>query len=434
VDGWLNYTGRIMRLVVTGFALALGGVLGLGGGSCFAQAKSVASNPKKNVCAIITRAEAEAVVGAKLNPVEVSKKGTVCRYLEPGYDAAPVGKKHVTIDVYESDFPSANDANLRRDEIDDERLRQSPLVVRELPMFGDEAMWVWSGGSFGGLYAFKGGTLEVGVRISGISEEAALAAAKRFALRALKSSEKTGFLYNAPDANLAWGAYNVPGILKLLYRGAYDRIPDDALTRDYIVALVQGFNGLCPKMVEMDAVMEYGFYSAKKAGREGGFEEAMEGLRGSVPDVVRAGNEDAATFLKLNPETRGCESQPMVHIYKQMAEVALERRKLAPDVDDDKGFLEMMSSAMQAKYVGGFAGRPSLEMQARLQKVKDGCVGFAKGAGAEGFCRCQVEAAKESKLGVGDLDLLGARFSEATLGKLGSSNSGYLKREQACTQ
>ena len=298
-------------------------------------------------------------------------------------------------------------------------------------------MWVWAGGSFGALYAFKGGTLEVGVRISGISEEAALAAAKRFALRALKGGEKSGFLYNPPDADLDWDAYNGAGVLKLLYRGAYDRIPDDALTRAYVVTLVQGFNGLCPKVAEMDAVMEYGFYSAKRPGRadaegDAGFDGAMERLRGSVPDVVRAGNEDAATFLKLNAETRRCESQPMVHMYRQLAEVALERRKMPPDVDDDKSFLEMMSPAMQAKYAGGFAGRPPAEMQARLQKVKDGCLGFAKGATAEVFCRCQVDAAKESKLGVGDLDLLGERFTAATVVKLGAKDAGYARAELAC--
>ncbi len=432
-----------MRLVVAGFALALGGVLGLGGGSCFGQqAKSAApnpKNPKKNACAIVSKAEAEAVVGAKLEPVEVSRKGTVCRYLEAGYDAVPAGKKHVTIDVYDSGFPSAEDANQRRDAIDDERLTQSPLVVRELPGFADEAMWVWSGESFGALYAFKSGTLEVGVRISGISEEAALAAAKKFALRALKGGEKSGFLYNPPDADLDWDAYNGSGVLKLLYRGAYDRIPDDALTRAYVVALVQGFNGLCPKVGEMDAVMDYGFYSAKTSGKadaegDAGFDGAMETLRGSVPDVVRAGDEDAATFLKLNAETRRCESQPMVHMYKQLAEVALERRKLPADVDDDKGFLEMMSPAMQAKYAGGFAGRPSAEMQARLQKVKAGCLGFAKRGTAEGFCRCQVNAAKESKLGAGDIDLLGAGFTEATLAKVGAKSAGYLRMEQACSR
>jgi hypothetical protein len=427
-----------MRWVVAGLALALGGVLGLGGGAGFAQqAKGAAPNPKKNACAIVSKAEAEAVVGTKLEPVEVTRKGTVCRYLEPGYDAAPAGKKHVTIDVFESGFPSADDANLRRDAIDDERLTQSPLVVRELPEFADEAMWVWAEDSFGALYAFKGGTLEVGVRISGISEEAALAAAKKFALRALKSSEKSGFLYNPPDADLGWDAYNGEGVLKLLYRGAYDRIPDDTLTRAYVVGLVQGFNGLCPKVGEMDAVMDYGFYSAKRPGRadaegDAGFDGAMERLRVSVPDVVRAGNEDAATFLKLNAETRRCESQPMVHIYRQLAEVALERRKLPPDVDDDKGFLERMSSAMQAKYAGGFAGRSPAEMQARLQKVKDACLGFAKGGTAEGFCRCQVDAAKESKLAVGDLDLLGERFNQATLAKLGAKYAGYARAELAC--
>ena len=431
-----------MGLGVAGFALALGGVLGLGGGSCFGQqAKGAAPNPKKNACAIVSKAEAEAVVGAKLQPMEVSKKGTVCRFLEPGYDAAPAGKKHVTIDVYESDFPSANDANLRRDAISDDR-SLSPVVVRELPEFADEAIWVWAGESFGGLYAFKGGTLEVGVRISGISEEAALAAAKKFALRALKSSAKSGFLYNSPDADLAADAYNGAGILKQLYQGAYGRIPDDALTRAYVVALVEGFNGLCPKMVEMDSVMEYGFYSAKRPGGnvkpagvgDGGFDAAMETLRGGVPDVVRAGNEDAATFLKLNAETKRCESKPMVHIYKQLSEVALERRKLPPDVDDDKGFLEMMSPAMEEKYKGGFAGRPSLEMQARLQKVKDGCLGFAKGGAetAEGFCRCQVDAAKQSKLADGDIDLLGERFSEATLTKLRAKDAGYARAELGC--
>ena len=429
-----------MRLVVAGCALALGGVLGLGG-SGLAQAKNPApvksSAPKKNACAIVTKAEAEAVVGAKLNPVEVSRKGTVCRFLEPGYDAAPAGKKHVTIDVYESDFPSANDANLRRDAIDDDRLTQSPLVVRELPEFGDEAMWVWSGGSFGGLYAFKGGTLEVGVRISGISEEAALTAAKKFALRALKGGGKSGFLYNPPDADLPEDAYNGAGMLKQLYRGAHDRIPDDALTRAYVAGLVQGFNGLCPKVGEMDAVMDYGFYSAKKPGKVAGegdarFGEAMEALQARVPDVVRAGNEDAATFLKLNTETRRCASQPMVHIYKQIAELALERRKLPPDVDDDKSFLEMMSPAMQTKYAGGFEGRPSPEMQARLQKVKDGCLAFAKGEAAEGFCRCQVDVAKESKLAARDIDLLGDRFTEATLTKLGAKDAGYARAELAC--
>jgi hypothetical protein len=432
-----------MRVVVAGCALALGWVLGLGGGSCAAQVKSPAPvkssapNPKKNACAIVTKAEAEAVVGVKLNPVEVTRKGTVCRYLEPGYDAAPAGKKHVTIDVYESDFPSANDANLRRDAIDDDRLRQSPMMVRELPEFGDEAIWVWAGGEFGALYAFKGGTLEVGVRISGISEDAALTAAKKFALRALKGSGKSGFLYNPPDANLSEDAYNGAGMLKQLYRGAYDRIPDDALTRDYVVGLVQGFNELCPKIGEMDAVMDYGFYYARKRGtlKAGTDEsEAMKTLQAPAPDVVRLGNEDAAKFLKLNPETRGCASQPMVHIDRQLAELTLERRKLPPDVDDDRGFLEMMSPAIETKYASGFEGRPSPEMQTRLQKVKDACLGFAKGASAEGFCRCQVDAAKESKLGAGDLDLLGERFNEATLAQVGSRNAGYLKREQSCTQ
>ena len=419
-------------------------LLGLCGWSCFAQEKKSPA-PKKNACAIVSKAEAEAVVGAKLNAAEVTRKGTVCRYLEPGYDAAPAGKKHVTIDVFESDFPNASDVNQRLDAIDDERSQsKTTMAARELPEFADDAIWVWSGGDFGALYAFKGGTVEVGIRISGISEEAALAAAKKFATRALKGTGKTGFLYNPPDVDLRRDAYNGAQMLKLLYGEAFSRIPDDALTRAYVVSLVQGFGGVCPKIAEMDAVLDYGFYSARRANRgaanadesDKAFAEMMEALRGSAPEVVRAGNEDAATFFKLNMEKKGCSSHPMQHIYNEIAELAMERRGLPPDVDDDAGFLGMMSPAMEEKYKGGFEGRTSAAEQGQLQRVKEGCVASGKDVvvtgSKEGFCRCQVEAAKESKLGPGELELLEGRFSQATLTQVGAKNAGYLRREQAC--
>jgi hypothetical protein len=441
----LHYTGRIMRWAVAGFALALGWVLGLGVEACFGQAKSSAPKKNGNACAIVSRAEAEAVVGAKLQPAEVTRKGTVCRYLEPGYDAAPAGKKHVTIDVYESDFPNASDVNQRLDAIDDESSQApSPAVVRELPEFADGAIWVWSGGSFGGLDAFKGGTVEVGIRISGIAEEAALAAAKKFAARALKGTGKTGFLYNPPEADLSRDAYNGGGMLKLLYGEAFGRIPDDALTRAYVVALVQGLNGVCPKMAEMDAVMDFGFYSARKANKaamnadesDKAFGEGVETLRGGAPDVVRAGNEDAATFFKLNAEKRGCANHPIQHLYNEIAELALERKGLAPDVDDDAAFLGLMSSAMKARYKDGFVGRPSVAEQGQLQKLKDGCVASGKDVAVtgskEGFCRCEVAAAKDSKLGGKELEMLGERFTQATLTQLGARSAGFQRRELAC--
>jgi hypothetical protein len=211
-----------------------------------------------------------------------------------------------------------------------------------------------------------------------------------------------------------------------------------------VVALVQGLNGLCPKMAEMDAVMDYGFYSARKANKaamnadesDKAFGEAMDALRGSAPDVVRAGNEDAATFFKLNAEKRGCTNHPIQHLYNEITELTMERKGLPPDVDDDAGFLELMSSAMEEKYKDGFAGRPSAAQQGQLQKVKDGCVASGKDLAVtgskEGFCRCEVTAAKDSKLGAKELEMLGERFSQATLTLVGGKNAGYARRSQAC--
>ena len=273
-----------------------------------------------------------------------------------------------------------------------------------------------------------------GFEISGIPEEAALAAAKKFAARALKGTTKTGFLYNPPEVDLNRESYNGAGLLRLLYGEAFSRVPDDALTREYVVSLAQGLNEVCPKMAEMDAVLDFGFYYARRASK--GTANADEMLRGSAVDVVRAGNEDAATFFKLNAEKRGCENHPIQHLYNEIAELALERKGLPPDVDDDAGFLAMMSPAMQERYKDGFGGRLSGAEQGRLQKVKDGCEASGKDVAVtgskEGFCRCEVVAAKESKLGVKDLEMLGERFTAAALTQVGARNAGYAQREQAC--
>jgi hypothetical protein len=91
---------------------------------------------------------------------------------------------------------------------------------------------------------------------------------------------------------------------------------------------------------------------------------------------------------------------------------------------------------MQQQYRNGFENQPSLEEQAQLQAVKKGCLAFTKGAAIpmEGFCRCQVDAAKESKLSKSDLDLLGAHFTQQTLTELSSRSSTYAQRRKACYQ
>jgi hypothetical protein len=91
---------------------------------------------------------------------------------------------------------------------------------------------------------------------------------------------------------------------------------------------------------------------------------------------------------------------------------------------------------MQKKYANGFDDfdHQSLLVQAKLQKVKRGCLVFTKGAvgSMETFCRCQADAAKEAKLSGGDVDQFGDHFVQATLTALGAKNAEYQKRKQAC--
>jgi hypothetical protein len=74
--------------------------------------------------------------------------------------------------------------------------------------------------------------------------------------------------------------------------------------------------------------------------------------------------------------------------------------------------------------------------QGQLQKLKDGCVASGKDVAVtgskEGFCRCEVAAAKDSKLGGKELEMLGERFTQATLTQLGARSAGFQRRELAC--
>ncbi len=397
-------------------------------------------------CDVITKAEAEAVVGVKLEPPQLSPGKNLCKYFEPGYGVDASKKKQITIGLFHSDTPDPQGLNLRLQSIEQDK-SLLPVVWRPIPSIGDAAVWVWAGGYFGALYVLKGGTTEVAVKISGIPEAAALEAAKRFAARALGGTGKTGFVYAVPDVIISNKTYFAPGILSPLYLGTFSQIPDDEMTRNYVLSLVQAFNGLCPGVSEPMAIMNYGAYYAWKSNTgalkaaaannlDKAFASVIETLHRSSPHILIEGNQDAAQFLKIHAKGNECLTPPVQRLYTNIAELALERQNLPPDVDDDVAFFKLLNPAMQKHYADGFgaADHPSRPEQAQLQKVKSGCLVFTKGAAVstEGFCRCQVDAAKESKLPAADLDLLGEHFTQATLTQLGSRNATYQRRKQAC--
>jgi hypothetical protein len=196
-------------------------------------------------------------------------------------------------------------------------------------------------------------------------------------------------------------------------------------------------------------VMDFGFYYERKALKgtmEGatrndfdkGFAQAAEAMRRAHPHILEEGREDAIMFLEFQGRKDQCLTPSVKRLYDNIARLALERRSMPPDVDDDYHFMEMLSPAAQKK--NGFdpkTSKPSPAQQ-QLMRVKKACLAFTKGAAfpaqMEGFCRCHVDAAVQAKLPKGDLDLLESRFTNDTLEELSKRNAAYAKRKSACYQ
>jgi hypothetical protein len=110
---------------------------------------------------------------------------------EPGHGFP----RRVTIGIWRSSAGRPKDVNNRRNAIIKDK--SLPVSYKELGDLGDAALWVWAGGYYGAPYAFRGGTVEVAVKINRVPENVALSTAKKFAARALSGTGKTGFAYAA---------------------------------------------------------------------------------------------------------------------------------------------------------------------------------------------------------------------------------------------
>jgi hypothetical protein len=148
------------------------------------------SLPAAKACSLVTKAEAESIVGASL--VVHRSTDDECWYVESGFTkpAAPHDKQ-VYLNIWHYDTPQPDDVSTTRANIAD---RQPTAVTTDLPGFADAALWSWMPGA-GRLSAFKGGTIGVDVMIGGIAEASALQHAKALAVRALGSAGRTGFAY-----------------------------------------------------------------------------------------------------------------------------------------------------------------------------------------------------------------------------------------------
>jgi hypothetical protein len=175
--------------------LLLLSTISLASSVCFAQGYlPTASPPENKPCDVLTKAEAEAIMG---QPADLRDNNPYqCGYVETGWTNKPPKNKQVRLGVHTNPAASPNDLADQW-----KNLADYPMPTRtskNLSNFGDAAIWNWYQGHGGELFAFKGGTIVVSVLVTGLPEDAALEHAKKIAAKMLGGTGGTGYAYNAP--------------------------------------------------------------------------------------------------------------------------------------------------------------------------------------------------------------------------------------------
>jgi len=411
----------------------------------------------RDPCGVITKAEAEALVGGRLIGPQLSPQGTLCKYYEAGYGESPSRIKLVTIGVWTDDRPDAEAVNTRRLAV----MRDSsllPLAVKELAGPGDAAIWVWAGNRLGALYAFRGGTTQVAVKISGITQLAALTAAKRLAMRALGGAGRSAYAYAERRLPMEYREYYAPRLLSALYLGITNQVADDPMTRNYVWSLARAFNGLCPSVPEPLALLEYGLYHeirgqkdmlrAAWAGNAATMFRKMEGMfRRLHPHLLEIAEADAEQFIvsqqimadaaePLDPDPNDCLTPQIRHLYANVERLVRERHTIPPDVADDASFLAQLRPDAQRQL--GFDPRAPRVVTA-AQAMKKGCSDHTAAAAAQGeatamekYCRCVVDAALVGGLPEAEMRALSAGFDDRTLKQAGDHYPKFAAYRRDC--
>lgn len=148
----------------------------------------------KKACEFITKSEAETILGKAV--VARESNAFECSFREAGFTSKPPLNHQVDFSIWYSASPDPNDYAVRQKNIAD--YPTPSQVVTSVPGFGDAATWIWVPGWGGTLYAFKGGTIQVEVVISGVPENAALRSAKTLAAKAFGGTGGTGYVYVSP--------------------------------------------------------------------------------------------------------------------------------------------------------------------------------------------------------------------------------------------
>jgi hypothetical protein len=409
----------------------------------------------RNPCNVITKAEAESLLGGPLIGPQPSPQGTLCKYYEDGYGETPARIKLVTIGVW-IDAPDEEAVNTRRLAV----MKDSsllPLRVKELAGPGDAAIWVWAGNRLGALYTFRGGTVQVAVKISGTTEAAALAAARRFSVRAMGSAGRTTFAYAEPLVPIKYSEYYAPRLLSSLYLGVFNQVADDPMTRNYVLSLAQALNSECGGPPNNPIpLIEYGFWNEVK-GQKDMFKSAWKGdgvkvfrdvaalMRRARPHLLELADSDAVRFLvsqrdstdsPFDVEPYECKTAQTKRLFDNISALAEQRGRIPPDVPDDYSFLAQLSPDGQ-KFYGFNARAPRVLTGAQALKkacnVHNGTTGAqAEESTGEVYCRCAVDAALVGSLPETEMRALAAHFDDRTLKQTVDRNPSFAAYWRDC--
>jgi len=197
--------------------------------------KNIALNKKP--CDFITKSDAESILGS---PVDASRDSQYeCRFVEAGFTSKAPKNKQVSLSVWYSATPNPSDYAERRKNIVDYKAASD--VVKDVAGFADAAVWKLTPGWGGVLVAFKGGTIQVEVTISGIPDDAALQNAKTLAAKPLGGSDRSGYAYvGAPgsSAKVSVAAVQSPASYGAAWMG------QSKVVRGTVSRMSVDFNGL----------------------------------------------------------------------------------------------------------------------------------------------------------------------------------------------
>lgn len=280
------------------------------------------NTPYQRPCSLLTKAEAEFIVGASL--VVHRDNNEECWFVEDGFtNPTRPRNRQVYLNIWHNATPQSDEVNIHRQ-------RLATTVTRDVSDFADAALWTWTPG-MGRFSAFKGGTIGVDIIVGGIAENTALQNAKKLAARVLGGTGRSGYTYaGAPGSPLR---ASTPASQVQSPAASPPRMPDlqqareiwrfDKLASDDQIEYVNLLIDSVEAAIQPEQLAQVKrFFASKKAG------ETMSGMGQFELNLSLARVADLEAVEK-NPKVRRLEVEDVMYVTLVVNGIALPKRPAA---------------------------------------------------------------------------------------------------------